>query len=55
LGDPTRYANVIMENLIGDEVIDAEKNLKSGTQPHFYGKNEVREGRKMAHLNIIVD
>ena len=53
LGDPTRYCDVVMENLIGDEIIDAHKNLKSGVQPHFYGKKQIREGRKMAHLNIV--
>ncbi len=53
LGDPTRYCDVVMENLIGDEVIDAHKNLESGMQPHFYGKKDVRAGRKMAHINIV--
>ncbi len=53
LGDPTRLANVTMENLIGDEIIDAHKDLQSGTRPDFYGKKQVREGRKMGHLNHI--
>ncbi len=53
LGDPTRLADVVMENLIGDEIIDAHKNLQSGTRPDFYGKKQVRKGRKMGHLNHI--
>ena len=53
LGDPTRMANVVMENLIGDEIIDAHVNLQSGTRFDFYGKKQARKGRKMGHLNHI--
>lgn len=51
LGDTTRYVDVEMENLIGSEVEHALTDLKEGMQPHFYGKAEVRSGRKMGHLN----
>jgi 5-(carboxyamino)imidazole ribonucleotide synthase len=54
LGDPTRMADVVMENLIGDEVLAIPGALTGATQPHLYGKTEVRPGRKMAHVNRIV-
>jgi len=54
LGDPQRMADVVMENLIGDEVAIVPAGLDGNTQPHLYGKTEVRPGRKMAHLNRIV-
>ncbi len=53
LGDPTRFADVRMENLLGKEIIDAHKKLQSGTNADFYGKTEIRSGRKMGHLNHI--
>lgn len=54
LGDGARFANVTMENLIGDDVdrlpaLLAEKN----TALHMYGKPEARPGRKMGHVNRI--
>ena len=54
LGDPARLADVVMENLIGDEVLAIPGSLDGNTQPHLYGKTEVRPGRKMAHINRIV-
>jgi len=54
LGDPARLADVVMENLIGDEVLAIPASLTGATQPHLYGKTEVRAGRKMAHINRIV-
>jgi 5-(carboxyamino)imidazole ribonucleotide synthase len=53
LGVPTRLADVVMENLIGDEVLTAPQS-PAGTRPHLYGKREARPGRKMGHLNRIV-
>jgi 5-(carboxyamino)imidazole ribonucleotide synthase len=54
LGDGSRFADVTMENLIGDDMervpmILAEKNAAL----HLYGKPEVRPGRKMGHVNRI--
>ena len=54
LGDPTRMADVVMENLVGDEVLAIPAALDGNTQPHLYGKMEVRPGRKMGHINRIV-
>jgi len=54
LGDGSRFADVTMENLIGDDIAQlpallAEKN----TALHMYGKPEARPGRKMGHVNRI--
>jgi 5-(carboxyamino)imidazole ribonucleotide synthase len=54
LGDPTRLADVVMENLIGDEIAAIPARLGAGVQPHAYGKAESRPGRKMGHLNRVV-
>jgi 5-(carboxyamino)imidazole ribonucleotide synthase len=53
LGDPTRLASVVMENLIGDEIATIPARLASGDRPQLYGKREARPGRKMGHLNHI--
>jgi len=54
LGDGARYADVVMENLIGDDIarvpaLARERDL----QVHLYGKAEARPGRKMGHFNRI--
>ncbi|MEY8829415.1 5-(carboxyamino)imidazole ribonucleotide synthase [Sedimentitalea sp. XS_ASV28] len=55
LGDGQRYADVVMENLIGD---DMEQVPVLSRQPmtalHLYGKTEIKPGRKMGHVNRIV-
>ena len=53
LGDPARMADVVMENLIGDEIGAIPANLSPSTRPHVYGKSESRAGRKMGHINRI--
>ena len=55
LGDGTRHSDVEMENLIGDDMnrlpaLQAEGN----TAIHLYGKAETRAGRKMGHVNRII-
>ena len=54
LGDPARMADVVMENLVGDDVGIVPAGLDGNTQPHLYGKTEVRSGRKMGHVNRIL-
>ena len=54
LGDGQRHADVVMENLIGDDMarvpdIAREKDAAL----HLYGKGETRPGRKMGHVNRI--
>jgi 5-(carboxyamino)imidazole ribonucleotide synthase len=52
LGDPFRYSDVVMTNLLGDEAAGwstlASRPL---TALHLYGKAESRPGRKMGHVN----
>ena len=54
LGDGSRHSDVVMENLIGDDMlrvpsIAAERNAAL----HLYGKAEARPGRKMGHVNRV--
>lgn len=55
LGDGSRFADVVMENLIGQDVdrvplLAKERNLAI----HLYGKAEAKPGRKMGHVNRII-
>lgn len=55
LGDGARYADVVMENLIGDDVLRLPELAKErNTQIHLYGKADVKAGRKMGHINRII-
>ena len=56
LGDGSRHADVVMENLIGDDM-DRVPALAAEprTALHLYGKAEVKQGRKMGHVNRIVE
>ena len=49
LGDPTRHADAVMENIIGAEA-DAWESLSKSGALHLYGKKEARLGRKMGHV-----
>jgi 5-(carboxyamino)imidazole ribonucleotide synthase len=54
LGDGSRYADVVMENLIGADVDRAPAlALERNTQIHLYGKAESKPGRKMGHINRV--
>lgn len=53
LGDGTRHADVVMENLIGDDMDRVPEIAKTGAAVHLYGKAEVKPGRKMGHVNRI--
>ncbi len=55
LGDGTRYADVTMENLIGDDMERVpELSKDTNTAIHLYGKAETKPGRKMGHVNRIM-
>jgi 5-(carboxyamino)imidazole ribonucleotide synthase len=55
LGDGNRHADVLMENLIGDDVQRVPDLLKArDTAVHLYGKGAPRPGRKMGHVNRII-
>ncbi|RUS59859.1 5-(carboxyamino)imidazole ribonucleotide synthase [Pseudorhodobacter sp. E13] len=54
LGDGSRFADVTMENLIGDDIARLPALLaEKATAVHMYGKPEARPGRKMGHVNRI--
>ncbi|MGB7317799.1 MAG: 5-(carboxyamino)imidazole ribonucleotide synthase [Planktotalea sp.] len=54
LGNGQRHSDVVMENLIGSDM-DRVPNLaaQAETALHLYGKAEVKDGRKMGHVNRI--
>lgn len=55
LGDGSRYADVVMENLIGDDMNRLPDLLGArDTCIHLYGKADARAGRKMGHINRII-
>ncbi|MFN7050908.1 MAG: 5-(carboxyamino)imidazole ribonucleotide synthase, partial [Gemmobacter sp.] len=55
LGDGARFADVVMENLIGDDVLRVPEIARERNAAlHLYGKAEARPGRKMGHVNRIV-
>ena len=49
LGDGTRHADAVMENLIGDDVARWPDLAAAPCGLHLYGKAETRPGRKMGH------
>lgn len=53
LGDGSRYADVEMENLIGDDVLRVPEIAYGAAALHLYGKREIKAGRKMGHVNRI--
>lgn len=51
LGSPKQHTNAEMKNLIGADVVEAQKYLTDvNAKLHLYGKNDAREGRKMGHV-----
>ena len=54
LGDGSRYLDVVMENLIGDDMDRVRDLSKDPTVSlHLYGKTDVKKGRKMGHFNRV--
>jgi len=55
LGDGSRFADVQMENLIGDDLDKLpELATEADTAIHLYGKDAAKPGRKMGHVNRII-
>jgi 5-(carboxyamino)imidazole ribonucleotide synthase len=54
LGDGSRHADVVMENLIGDDMDRVPELSKTSVAIHLYGKAEVKPGRKMGHVNRVI-
>lgn len=56
LGQTRAHARVEMTNLLGHEIDDwATMAADADTYLHFYGKREARAGRKMAHINKVLE
>ena len=54
LGDVSFHSHGYMQNLIGDEVLNlTEYENDENARVHVYGKSEVKQGRKMGHINNI--
>ena len=54
LGDGNRIADVVMENLIGDDVDRVPSIAKEpNSAVHLYGKADTKPGRKMGHVNRV--
>ena len=54
LGDGGRHADVMMENLIGDDIQRLPALLQArNAAVHLYGKGDARPGRKMGHVNHV--
>ncbi|MEI6097662.1 MAG: 5-(carboxyamino)imidazole ribonucleotide synthase [Alphaproteobacteria bacterium] len=54
LGDGSRHSDVVMENLIGDDVLRVPQIARERNAAlHLYGKTETRAGRKMGHVNRV--
>lgn len=55
LGDGQRHADVVMENLIGQDVDRVPDLAKDpDTALHLYGKAATKPGRKMGHVNRVI-
>lgn len=54
LAVPDRHADVMMLNVIGAAAEDWTHHLDHPhAHLHYYGKNQWRDGRKMAHINLL--
>ncbi len=54
LGDGSRHSDVVMENLIGDDILRVPAIAREpGAALHVYGKGAPRPGRKMGHVNRV--
>ena len=54
LGDGQRHADVVMQNLIGNDMDKVPALMRQpDTALHLYGKAETKPGRKMGHVNRI--
>ncbi|MEP0392957.1 MAG: 5-(carboxyamino)imidazole ribonucleotide synthase [Erythrobacter sp.] len=54
-GTETRFAQIEMRNIVGEDALAAHQILAEEGEPHLhlYGKKEAREGRKMGHVTRV--
>ncbi len=54
LGNPGRFINARMQNIIGDDIARVPDYLKMpNVKLHLYGKRDARPGRKMGHMTFL--
>ncbi len=53
LGDATRHADAMMENILGEEAAAWRSYAGRTGALHLYGKSEIRPGRKMGHFTTL--
>jgi len=53
LGDPSRHADAMMENIIGEAARHWQEFAGKRAGLHLYGKQEMRPGRKMGHVTTL--
>ena len=53
LGDPSRHADAVMVNIVGEEASDWRRYAGEHGALHLYGKSEIRPGRKMGHFTTL--
>lgn len=54
VGSPARHSDAVMYNLIGNDARKAKDWLdKKGACVHLYGKQEIKDGRKMGHVTLL--
>mgnify|MGYP000744757463 CR=1 FL=1 len=54
LGNPGRFIDARMQNIIGDDVAKVPGYLQiSNAKLHLYGKRDARPGRKMGHVTFV--
>lgn len=54
VGPPNRHSDAVMVNLIGSDAKKLGPWLEmKGASLHLYGKDEIREGRKMGHVTVL--
>ncbi|WP_298335812.1 5-(carboxyamino)imidazole ribonucleotide synthase [uncultured Erythrobacter sp.] len=54
-GTETRFAEIEMRNIVGEDALTAHQILAEEGEPHLhlYGKRKAREGRKMGHVTRV--
>lgn len=54
-GTATRFAEIEMRNIVGEQALTAHRILSEAGEPHLhlYGKREARAGRKMGHVTRV--
>ncbi len=60
VAEPRLLSAAVMVNLLGDSFLEGLESMPDllelpGVQLHWYGKREMRAGRKVGHVNVLAD